>query len=214
MIRKVLLAIAATIFATATNAATIDFESEAGGYGYSTYSFLEDGFRVTYSPISLFGFYIIDDPADHLGMCGSAGCASNGTTALYAFNESGVTIDLDNGGTFSLTSLDVAKTFNGNGSALTLTLTATGADGVVTTTISLDAQSAETFSTFSVGNFVNISSLTIVGGQQFPEFAIDNVNLSIAAVPEPASWATLIAGIGILGGAVRRRRLAGALARQ
>ncbi|GGY34952.1 PEPxxWA-CTERM sorting domain-containing protein [Pseudoduganella albidiflava] len=205
MIRKVLLAMAATILATSAMAETIDFEAQAGGYGYSPYSFVEDGFRITYSPISVFGFYIIDDPADHLGQCNPA-CASNGTTAFYSFNESSVTIDLASNGVFSLTSLDVAKTFTGNDKPLALTLTATGADGIFTTTIFVDAGPAETFSTFIVENFVDISSLTITGSEEFPEFAIDNVVVS--TVPEPASWATLIAGLGIIGGAVRRRRLA------
>ena len=192
-------------------AATIDFESQDGGYGYSNYSFLEDGFRVTYSPISVFGFYLVDDPAEHLGMC-NPGCASNGTTAFYSFNESSVTIDLENNGLFSFTSLDVAKTFIGDGRPLTLTLTAMGINGIVTSTIFLEESLAETFSSFNFEDFVNISSLTITGGEEFPEFAIDNLIVSTAEVPEPASWATLIAGLGIIY-AIRRRRLPSGLAR-
>ena len=211
MIRKLMITITAALLTNFAVAATIDFESQDGGYGYSEYSFLEDGFRVTYSPISVFGFYLADDPADHLGMCSPA-CASNGTTAFYAFNESSVTIDLENKGLLSFTSLDVAKTFTGDGRPLTLTLTAMGMNGVVTSTIFLEESLAETFSNFSFENFVNISSLTITGGQEFPEFAIDNLIVSTAEVPEPASWATLIAGLGIIY-AVRRRRLPSGLAR-
>ena len=205
MIRKIMMAIMAAFFTHSAVAATIDFESQDGGYGYSKYSFLEDGFRVTYSPISVFGFYLIDDPADHLGMCNPA-CASNGTTAFYSFNDSSVTIDLENKGLFSFTSLDVAKTFTGDGRPLTLTLTAMGMNGLVTSTIFLEENLAETFSNFNFEDFVNISSLTITGGQEFPEFAIDNIIVSAAEIPEPASWATLIAGLGIIS-AVRRRRL-------
>ncbi|WP_323141159.1 NF038120 family PEP-CTERM protein [Massilia phyllosphaerae] len=206
-----MIAIAAALSTNAAVAATIDFESQYGGYGYSDYSFIEDGFRVSYSPISPFGFYIVDDPADHLGMCSPA-CASNGTTAFYSFNESSVTIDLENKGLFSLTSLDAAKTFLGDGRPLTMTLTAMGVNGVITNTIFLEENLAETFSNFNFKDFVNISSLTITGGQDFPEFAIDNVVLATAEVPEPASWATLIAGLGIICG-VRRRRLSNGLAR-
>ncbi|QBE65830.1 PEPxxWA-CTERM sorting domain-containing protein [Pseudoduganella lutea] len=205
MIRRVLLAVAAAVLMNSAQGETIDFESQAGGYGYSTYSFIEDGFRITYSPISVFGFYLIDDPADNLGQCNPA-CASNGTTAFYSFNESSVTIDLENKGLFSLTALDVAKTFTGNGKPLTLTITAMGVDGAMTSTIFLESNAAETFSTFQFADFANISSLTIVGGQEFPEFAIDNVILSPAPVPEPASWAALVAGLGIICGAMRRRR--------
>ena len=204
MIRKVIIAIMAACLTNAAVAATIDFESQYGGYGYSDYSFIEDGFRISYSPISPFGFYIVDDPADHLGMCSPA-CASNGTTAFYSFNESSVTIDLEDKGLFSLTSLDVAKTFLGDGRPLTMTLTAMGVNGVITNTIFLEENLAESFSNVSLTDFVNISSLTITGGQAAPEFAIDNVVLATAEVPEPASWATLIAGLGIVCG-VRRRR--------
>ncbi|GGX78166.1 hypothetical protein GCM10007386_06410 [Pseudoduganella dura] len=203
--RKALLALAACILATSAHAETIDFESQDGGYGYYPYSFLEDNFRVNYSSISPFGFYLLDDPADHLGMC-SPGCASNGTTAFYLFNESSVTINRPDAEMFSLISLDVAKTFLGNDKPVTLTLTATGLNGVVTSTILIDAEAADAFSTFKFEDFTNIHSLTITGGQEFPEFAIDNVILS--PVPEPASWATLIIGLGVIGGAFRRRRLA------
>lgn len=209
MIRKVLMAIIAAFLANSAVAGKLDFEAQYGGYGYSDYSFLEDGFRVSYSPTSPFGFYIIDNPADHLGMCSPA-CASNGTSALYAFNQSSVTIDLENKGLFSLTSLDVAKTFLKDGRPLTLTLTAMGVNGAVTSTIFLEENLAETFSTFNFKDFVNISSLTITGGQEFPEFAIDNVIVS--AVPEPASWATLIAGFGIMC-VIRRRRSTNGLGR-
>jgi len=199
-----MLAVMAVFLTNAAVAATIDFESQYGGYGYYDYSFIEDGFRVSYSPISPFGFYIVDDPADHLGMCSPA-CASNGTTAFYSFNESSVTIDLENKGLFSLTSLDVAKTFLGDGRPLTMTLTAMGVNGTVTNTIFLEENLAETFSNFNFTDFVNISSLTITGGQDFPEFAIDNVVVSAAEVPEPASRAMLMAGLGLICGARRRR---------
>lgn len=206
MIRKVLLAIAAAVLTTSAVAETIDFEAQAGGYGYSKYRFVEDGYRVSYTPTSVFGFYIIDDPADHLGMCGT-GCASNGTTGFYSFNEGKVTIDRQDKALFSLTSLDVAQTFLGNDRPLTLTLTAMGVNGVITSEIFVEADAAEAFSTFKFTDFVNISSLTITGGAEYPEFAIDNVVVS--SVPEPASWAMLIAGLGAVGGAVRRRRTLG-----
>lgn len=204
MIRKLMVAVTAAFLTNSAVAATIDFEALDGGYS-ANYTVFEDGFRITHTSISDFGFYLIDNPADHLGMC-NPGCPSNGTTAFYAFNESSVTFDRENKGLFSFTSLDVAKTFLGNGHPVTLTLSAMGMNGAITKTIFLEESLAESFSNFNFTEFANISSLTITGGQEFPEFAIDNVVLSIAEVPEPASWATLIAGLGILG-SVRRRRL-------
>ena len=205
MIRKVSMAVAAALFTTSAHAATIDFEAQAGGYGYDPYSFVEDGFRVSYAPTSPFGMYIIDDPADHVGMCNPQ-CASNGTTALYAFNQSSITIDLANGGLFSLASLDAAGTFTQLDRPLTLTLTGSGVGGVVTNTIFLNADAAASFANFTFDDFVDISSLTITGSQEFPEFAIDNLVLLPSAVPEPASWAMLIAGFGVIGSVLRRRR--------
>jgi hypothetical protein len=40
------------------------------------------------------------------------------------------------------------------------------------------------------------------------DFAPDNANAAVAAVPEPASWAMLIIGFGIVGAAARKRRSA------
>lgn len=39
--------------------------------------------------------------------------------------------------------------------------------------------------------------------------AIDNLAVNAAAVPEPASWAMMIAGFGLAGGAIRRKRVVG-----
>jgi hypothetical protein len=211
MIRRILLAISAVFLTTYAQAATIGFEAQDGSWDRFPRSFVEDGVRVSYTPTSEFGFALIDDPADHLGMCSPA-CTSNGTTAFYSFNQGSITFSLENGGLFSLASLDAAQTWIGYDSPLTLTLTGTGADGVVTRTISAGAEQAEAFSTYMFSDLVNLSSLTITGGPEFSEFAIDNVILSPAAVPEPASWTMLIAGFGIVGGALRRRRLAVRLA--
>jgi PEP-CTERM motif len=49
----------------------------------------------------------------------------------------------------------------------------------------------------SIGN-------TGTGDNQGP--ILDNVSLSIAAVPEPTTWAMMILGFGVIGGALRRRR--------
>lgn len=210
MIRKLMMVFMAAFLTNSAVAATIDFEAEDNGHDFFDYSFVEDGFKVSYSP-GVFGFYIINNPNDQAGMCNPA-CPSNGTTAFYAFNDSSVRFELENKGLFSFTSLDVAKTFLGNGRPLTMTLTAMGVNGIITSTIFLEESLAETFSNVNFEEFVNISSLTITGSQEFPDFAIDNVILTPAEVPEPASWATLIAGLGIMG-AVRRRRLSSGLAK-
>jgi len=80
-------------------------------------------------------------------------------------------------------------------------------DSVVTSTIFVDADAAGTFATFTFADFVGLSSLTITGSQEYPEFALDNVVLNAGAVPEPATWTLMIGGFGMIGGGMRRRRI-------
>lgn len=51
------------------------------------------------------------------------------------------------------------------------------------------------------------ADVSLVGGLRLTSsqnaFEIDN--LSVAGVPEPASWAMMLAGFGMIGGALRRR---------
>jgi len=54
----------------------------------------------------------------------------------------------------------------------------------------------------------NILSFSIEAGSYFPQ--IDNFNYSLAqsnppAVPEPATWGMMVAGLGMVGAAMRRR---------
>jgi hypothetical protein len=206
MIARLFVAGAAALFATAGQAATIDFEAQKiDDFGYQSYGFTEDGFRVTLAPTSIFGMYLINDPAKNVGMCGP-GCASNGTTAYYGLNETSVSISRAENDLFSLTSIDAAQTFLGLDRPLSLTLTGVQAGKTIKTSVYVDPMAAEHFLTFSFANFVNLSSLTISGGRDFPEFALDNVVLSTSAVPEPASWAMMIGGFAVVGGAMRRVR--------
>jgi hypothetical protein len=210
MIRTALTAMAAALLATsAAQAEMIDFEALDGIYDFNPVTYQEDGFTIGWEPTSVFGFYFIDRPIENLGQC-SPVCADSGSTAFYNFNEGAVTIALANGGLFDLASLQAAQTFTGNDRPLELTLTALAAAGTITTTLFADPDAAESFTTFLLDGFTGLTSLTITGSAAFPEFALDNLDVSPtadAAVPEPASWAMLIAGFGLTGGALRRRRV-------
>jgi PEP-CTERM motif len=52
-------------------------------------------------------------------------------------------------------------------------------------------------------NFNNVFNPTA-----FEAFAVDDIALSVSAVPEPAAWAMMLAGFGLAGAAMRRRRTA------
>ena len=59
--------------------------------------------------------------------------------------------------------------------------------------------------------FFQISGADIAGiefrnGSNGQVFALGELNFTAAAVPEPASWAMMIAGFGLVGATARRRR--------
>lgn len=62
--------------------------------------------------------------------------------------------------------------------------------------------------TFFANSGVSISGLTIRSSQNSAE--VDNF-ATIGAVPEPGTWATMLLGFGVIGGAMRRRRRVGIL---
>jgi len=54
--------------------------------------------------------------------------------------------------------------------------------------------------------FLNLVAAPSGPGQDI-RGGVDNLQLSVAAVPEPASWAMMIGGFGLAGGTLRRRRI-------
>ena len=63
--------------------------------------------------------------------------------------------------------------------------------------------------TVMLGSFSNASG---VYGAEYDNVHLDATALGVSAVPEPATWAMMITGFGLAGGALRRRRHAAALA--
>lgn len=57
--------------------------------------------------------------------------------------------------------------------------------------------------TFALGAGETLNSLTFTTSPAQDAFEV--ANFSVAAVPEPASWALMISGFGLVGGALRRR---------
>lgn len=64
--------------------------------------------------------------------------------------------------------------------------------------------------TFSGSEKADFGKLVFTSTQK--AFEIDNFSISTSAVPEPATWAMMIAGFGLAGAAIRRRRNAFAVA--
>lgn len=111
----------------------------------------------------------------------------------------GLTLQRIDGRTFAFNSVDLTYAFDdqnaffGGGTA-TFALS----DG---TSRSFAFDNLAGFETFTL-NAGRITSVTITGDAPF---AIDNVVLN-NSVPEPASWAMMIGGLGLAGGALRRRQ--------
>lgn len=191
----------AAVAAPASAATTIGFEGQGGFISFEPATFDESGFRFSYVNGSN-GFALVAAPPN----CGPP-CSFSGTNAFYSYNTGTLTVTRIDGGLFSLSSLSAAVTFTNLNRPLFLLITGSGASGNVSTTLSVNDGSADSFTTFSVNGFTNLNSLSFAGSSSFPEFALDNIVLSSSsAVPEPSTWAMMLLGFFGLGAALRSRR--------
>lgn len=195
----VLTAAGLSVFATAANAATLDFTT------------LTPGTAVTTTPlvtVSLAGGPDSSGPARiGYGFFDTAVSLNNSTNAGE--------LDIDGNSTdsyptanilnfaFDRASSAISFTFNNYGSGNGTFYTAFGAGNVVVSTGIID--SINDFSTVTVGG-AGITSLQInnnVGPNDSYVFGVGQLNFT--PVPEPTSWAMMIVGFGIAGGALRTR---------
>lgn len=126
-----------------------------------------------------------------------------GTSIFPNRSNTGLTIGRTDGAAFTFNSVDLTFAFDdqnqffGGGTA---TFTA---DGGVPVSLAFDNLAG--FETFAF-NLANITSFSITADSAF---AIDNVvlNEAVAVIPEPTSWAMMISGFALVGGAMRTRRV-------
>ncbi len=200
---------AALLSAAAAHAAVIDFDATSVSqlaYGslpfplslvnvYHGTSYTEDGFTLTSSHGGLLNSLFVPDAnnilyrpaADSLAMSATA----RDTITLTAAGHSA----------FSATSIDLSKLLLAGGS-----VTFYGAKADHSATVQQTFTYTGTWTTFNFNAaFSGLSSLTwqqgpTVGGK----FEFDNIH--VTAVPEPETYAMLLAGLGMVGWARRRKQ--------
>ena len=171
-------------------------------------SFQSGGLRFTSS-------YAADDAFISWGMSEPTNAQPGGATIGQNYSDMISTVSSASGALFDLVSIDLADPFNGDfGGEVRFSFVR---PGVGTETVSVELPRAGglhrfTFNQSGISSF-NIAPTTTRGRWvQFDN--ITYVSGTPAAVPEPQSWALLIAGFGVVGGAIRsNRRKSGRLVR-
>lgn len=143
--------------------------------------------------------------ACYYGPTNNADFPTPNSSVVMAIGYSDITVTADSNAVFSLSQLDLAFGPFGHGGLTSDVTTVTGflhGGG----TISTDLEIGYGFNTY-VLNWTNLDSVVFGQLQGSSEYiGFDNINYLAAAVPEPATWAMLIGGLGLTGVAMRRRR--------
>lgn len=155
-------------------------------------TYLENGLTFTSSisvPNALF----------HWGTSQSFNADPTGATLFQNYPFQSLIVTRTGGGSFTLESLDLADAFN-FGDAGIIAFDWVDGDGAHSMNLTLD--SLVGLQTFTLG-LTGVTSFAL--RQDSPYFQIDNIVYDATVVPEPASWALMIAGFGMIGAAIRRR---------
>jgi hypothetical protein len=215
---KLLLAFALLAGASfSTQATIITFDGLAGTamLGNSIVGTTFTGFAAN-TPATVDGFqFSSSGPEYFLGAAYAAACcasdfgplAYNGTDYLIGLPD--ISVNKVGGGAFALNGFDLSK-WDGS-TPVSITLTTIGPSGATTQTLPLSPflnsfiNTGDDFSHFSLAGYDNAVSFTLTGNVTDRFIAIDNVNIS-DPVPEPETYAMLLAGLGFIVVMVRHKK--------
>jgi hypothetical protein len=183
-----------TLLSFNVHAVTIDFESLVNGINPGT-TYTESGFTIS---------------ATSLIAVSASSAEYHGSPALrngIQSNTPNTTLTVSGGGTFNLTSIDLAEVGSNNMYIATINFTGHQQDGgMVHQSFTLDGiyTTGNPFETLLFTNFNNLTSLTWDNRSPYHQF--DNIVASVVPLPA-AVW---LFGSGLLGilGITRRRRSA------
>jgi PEP-CTERM motif len=175
---------------------------------------------------------MILDGAD-AAACEGIACPAGNASRYYAgLNDGALRLSRDDGRAFSVTGLDFAflaaqpvdpdlrgqlvlTGTRADGGSATLALELPGPDaagnfGFAAATLDGWTNAAFTTVTFSACVFIEGDCVNSLDEPAFnlAQFALDNIDATVSAVPEPSTYAMLLAGLAGLGVAARRPRVA------
>lgn len=207
LLKAFLPAAAAFAVAAQANAAIITFDEFAEDHSYSRTSVLTEGFTISGT---------LDDVAiDSILFWGKNevyNADQGGTTLAPNHANSFNTFTRQDGLLFNILSMDIADGLNdgsgvwGGGATSVVTFAFSTTGGVIDIEFAIDDLVGFENVVFNIANVISFSATNPVGGYQ-----LDNINYSLvnaSAVPEPASWAMMIAGFGMIGAGMRWRNMA------
>jgi hypothetical protein len=217
-------ALAATLLGTAADAATVLYRNDDNiGTDYMAAALATGGYTVTATSGDLSGFNLGDydivvyaaqnfeAPTDDI-VALDAHIAGGGRLIFATFSVGNPSLGADWNGSSNFTSLTVGPQFS-TGITNPLAVVNTGWD---TFSIGLSLNGGTEAGSFAFGNsaiVIGNGGRTIWNGFLTDTVASEQLYLNQlgflsggGVVPEPASWAMLIAGFGLTGAALRRRR--------
>ena len=198
----VAVAIATVCAGSPASAGLVTFDSSASASAGP----LGDG--ATYAEAGLTFTSSLDDPNAlyHWGTTQPQNADPDGATLFQNYLAEWGVDPRTGGGTFSLNSFDLADSYDEGASGPVRFHWVRAAGGGGQTTLSTDG--LEGLQTFNV-NLTGLSFFRL-GAESVASFQMDNVRFRLdgVGVPEPSTWALMIAGFGGTGAMLRRRRTA------
>ena len=151
-----------------------------------------------YSGLNWSNFYILNGNS----FDSSSGYGTGTVSAPnVAFNGAGNPASFSSATAFNLATIDVTKAWASG---------ITHFDGYVGNilTYSMNVSSTTAGPTLATFNWNGLNKVTMSDGNSTHQTAIDNLTLGnvVAAVPEPETYAMLLAGLGLMGAITRRRQ--------